>query len=148
MALESDQTQEKVVLTVTGSLAANVTDKTLKFSIRDLEKLGTISFSTTTPWFDGQVLFEGGSFKKLFEYIKPQGNLLEVIALNDYVITIPIDDLVNNDAILAVKRNGQYMSIQDKGPLFIVYPYDSQMRLKNQIYYTRSVWQVYKFIIR
>lgn len=32
--------------------------------------------------------------------------------------------------------NGQYMRIRDKGPLFIVYPYDSSAELQNQIYYS------------
>ncbi|SSM38352.1 oxidoreductase [Klebsiella pneumoniae] len=34
-----------------------------------------------------------------------------------------------------------------KGPLFIVYPYDSSAELQNQIYYSRSAWQVSKMII-
>ncbi|MDU1358477.1 MAG: oxidoreductase, partial [Citrobacter freundii] len=36
----------------------------------------------------------------------------------------------------------KYMRIRDKGPLFIVYPYDSMPELNNQIYYSRSAWQV------
>lgn len=36
------------------------------------------------------------------------------------------------------------MAIRDKGPLFIVYPYDSDSQLQNQLYYTRSAWQVAK----
>ena len=39
------------------------------------------------------------------------------------------------------------MRIRDKGPLFIVYPYDSSAGLQNQIYYSRSAWQVSKMII-
>ncbi|EPL7927674.1 TPA: oxidoreductase, partial [Klebsiella pneumoniae] len=49
--------------------------------------------------------------------------------------------------IMALKMNGQYMRIRDKGPLFIVYPYDSSAELQNQIYYSRSAWQVSKMII-
>ncbi|HBQ6508802.1 TPA: oxidoreductase, partial [Klebsiella variicola subsp. variicola] len=45
------------------------------------------------------------------------------------------------------KMNGEYMRVRDKGPLFIVYPYDSSTELQNQIYYSRSAWQVSKIII-
>ncbi|MCC2664519.1 MAG: oxidoreductase, partial [Geminicoccaceae bacterium] len=42
--------------------------------------------------------------------------------------------------ILALKRDGAYMPVRDKGPLFIVYPYDSSPELKHQNYYSRSAW--------
>ncbi|EPO9964680.1 oxidoreductase, partial [Enterobacter roggenkampii] len=51
------------------------------------------------------------------------------------------------NAILALKVNGEYMRIRDKGPSFIVYPYDSLPELNNQIYYSRSAWQVSKMKI-
>jgi hypothetical protein len=37
--------------------------------------------------------------------------------------------------------------VRDKGPLFIVYPYDSKPELKSQTYYGRSAWQLAKLII-
>ena len=67
--------------------------------------------------------------------------------LNDYTTIIPIDDFYKFPVIMALKMNGQYMRIRDKGPLFIVYPYDSSAELQNQIYYSRSAWQVSKMII-
>jgi hypothetical protein len=50
--------------------------------------------------------------------------------------------------ILAIKRNGEYMSVRDKGPLFVIYPYDSSPDLKSQTYYARSAWQVAKIDVR
>ena len=34
------------------------------------------------------------------------------------------------------------MPVRDKGPFFVIYPYDSKPELKSQVYYARSVWQV------
>ena len=34
------------------------------------------------------------------------------------------------------------MPIRDKGPLFIVYPFDSQSLLRSERYYSRSAWQL------
>jgi hypothetical protein len=39
------------------------------------------------------------------------------------------------------------MPVRDKGPLFIVYPYDSDTRLQSQTYYSRSAWQVCKLLV-
>ena len=47
-----------------------------------------------------------------------------------------------------MKRNGEYMPIRDKGPLFIIYPYDGNPELKNQKYYSRSVWQVARIDVK
>ena len=76
-----------------------------------------------------------------------QGHTVTAIALNDYVTTIPIEDFAKYGAILALKRDGTYMSVRDKGPLFIVYPYDSNPDLQSQTYFGRSAWQVMKLII-
>jgi hypothetical protein len=41
-----------------------------------------------------------------------------------------------------MKRNGEYMPVRDKGPLFVVYPFDSDPALRNQRYYGRCAWQL------
>ncbi len=49
---------------------------------------------------------------------------------------------------LEMLGRGQYMTPRDKGPLFIVYPYDSNPDLKNQKFYSRSVWQVARIEVK
>jgi hypothetical protein len=71
-----------------------------------------------------------------------------VTALNDYSTEIPISDLSDHNVILSLKRNGEYMPVSDKGPLFIIYPFDSKPELKSQTYYGRSAWQVAKISVR
>ena len=71
----------------------------------------------------------------------------DTAVFDDYTTIVPIDDFHKFPVILALKMNGEYMRIRDKGPLFIVYPYDSSPELQNQIYYSRSAWQVSKIII-
>jgi hypothetical protein len=71
-----------------------------------------------------------------------------VTALNDYSSDIPFSDIAKYNVILATKQNGQYMSVRDKGPLFIVYPFDSDPELKHQTYYGRSVWQVSRITVK
>ena len=73
---------------------------------------------------------------------------MTVIALNDYSTEIPIKDFADYNVIIALKRDGEYMSVRDKGPLFIIYPFDAKPELKSQTYYGRSAWQVAKIIVK
>ncbi len=41
-----------------------------------------------------------------------------------------------------MKLNDQPMSVRDKGPLFLVYPFDLNPELYNEKYFSRSVWQI------
>jgi hypothetical protein len=50
--------------------------------------------------------------------------------------------------MLALKRDGQYMPVSDKGPIFIIYPFDSDAALKAQVYYKRSAWQVARIEVK
>ena len=58
-----------------------------------------------------------------------------------------MEDLAIHRPILALKRNGQYMPIRDKGPLFIMYDYDSNPQLRSQTFYGRSAWQVKSLVV-
>ena len=34
------------------------------------------------------------------------------------------------------------MAVRDKGPLFIIYPFDQHAELRNPVYYSRCAWQL------
>jgi hypothetical protein len=75
------------------------------------------------------------------------GETVVAAALNDYETKIPMSDFAQFGVLLALKRNGEYMPVREKGPLFIVYPYDSNSELKSQQYYGRSAWQLSRLSI-
>ena len=68
--------------------------------------------------------------------------MLRVTALNDYVTEIPVADFRDNPVILATAIDGKSLSVREKGPIFIIYPFDEQPSLNNETYYGRSAWQV------
>jgi hypothetical protein len=43
---------------------------------------------------------------------------------------------------VAYLRNGAEMSMRDKGPLWIVYPYDAKPDYQSELIYSRSIWQL------
>ncbi|EIQ80679.1 hypothetical protein SF123566_7916 [Shigella flexneri 1235-66] len=124
----------KVLLTVSGNIENTNEDGKAVFDITSLENLGAVSFQTSSPWYNGRTTFTGISLQKLMDYVGAKGSVVKVTALNDYTTVIPLSDFKKYNVILALKINGEYMRIRDKGPLFIVYPYDSIPELNNQIF--------------
>jgi len=139
---------EKPILTVSGKISTTNKDNTAQFDRAMLEAIGMETVETTTPWYTGAVKFEGVSLDKLMKHIGASGERAVFVALNDYSSEIPVEDFAKHNVILALKRNGEYMPVRDKGPLFVIYPFDSKPELKNQTFYGRSVWQVAKIVVK
>lgn len=132
----------KVVLTVSGKLGApNRGDKAV-FDLAMLEALPQKTFTTMTPWEKAPVKFTGPLLRDVLAAVKAQGHTLKAVALNDYKITIPLDDTTKFDMVLAHRMNDQPIPVRTKGPLFVVYPFDSNPVLQNTVYYERSIWQL------
>jgi hypothetical protein len=138
----------KPILVISGKINPTDQSNSVQFDRAALEALGVVSLETNTPWYKGPVKFEGVSLDQLMQAVGAKGDRVDVVALNDYSIEIPIEDFAKYHAILALKRDGEYMTVRDKGPLFIVYPYDQNPELKSQKFYSRSAWQVAKIIVK
>jgi len=134
--------KDKPILEIAGSIGTTNKDGAAVFDREMLESLGMETITTTTPWHKGSVTFEGVPMAKVMELVGAKGKTVKALALNDYVTQIPMEDFAKFGVILALKRDGEYMPVRDKGPLFIVYPYDSRPELKSQTYYGRSAWQL------
>ena len=57
-------------------------------------------------------------------------------------LDIPFDDAQRHDMIIARLLDGKPMAVRDKGPLFIIYPFDARPELRNTMYFSRSAWQL------
>jgi hypothetical protein len=111
-------------------------------SVADLEAMPKRSFRTRTPWDDAASEYEGVPLKALFDAIGAKGDKVVVAALNGFMASIPLDEAERHDVILAYRRDGAYMPVRAKGPLFIVYNYDAQPAKMTEQQLARSVWQV------
>ncbi|MDF2120211.1 molybdopterin-dependent oxidoreductase [Roseiarcaceae bacterium H3SJ34-1] len=138
----------KPILRITGKISRRNDNDAAVFDGAMLESLGMVSFETMTPWYTDKVMFEGVPMAKLLASVGASGDRVRVTALNDYTSEIPVEDFEKYGVILALKRNGQYMPVSDKGPLFIVYPFDAVPELKSQKFYSRSAWQVARMEVR
>ncbi|ACM38696.1 MULTISPECIES: oxidoreductase [Rhizobium/Agrobacterium group] len=137
----------KPILVISGNIENRNTAEGAAFDLGMLEAIGSTVIKTANPWYEGRTAFEGVPLKKLMDFVGAKGTKVTAVALNDYVTTIPLDDFNRFNVLLAFKRDENYMPVRDKGPLFIVYPYDSDQQLQSQVYYMRSAWQVSKLIV-
>jgi hypothetical protein len=136
------------ILVVSGNIANTNDGETASFDLAMLEEIGTVKLTTATPWYTGVVEFEGVPMQALMDTVGAEGTELVAVALNDYRSTIPMSDFEEYQVVLAIRRNGELMPIRDKGPLFIIYPFDSADELRTETYYSRAVWQVKELVVR
>lgn len=131
-----------VVLTVTGKIGNVNSEGAALFDLPMLEALASRKSTVETPWYPGKVSFEGPLGSALLDAVGAKGTKLKVVALNDYAAEIPAEDFRKWPVILATKLDGKPMSVREKGPIFVVYPFDADPSLFNEQYFSRSVWQV------
>jgi hypothetical protein len=140
--------KEAVILTVSGKIGVFNVGQTAQFDRPMIEALGMTSFKTKTPWYDNPVVFEGVRMDKLMTTVGAMGSTVTATALNDYTTELPVSDFARYGTLLALKRDGDYMPVRDKGPLWIVYPYDSDPTLGRPPFTSRSAWQVRQLVIK
>ena len=132
----------EVVLTVSGQLDTTNSNGFAKFDLAMLRKLGGTTIKTSTRWTAGQQTFVGVELSKLLGFLGIKRGTLRASAINDYSVDIPVSDAVEGGPIIAYSLNGMTMSIREKGPLWIIYPYDSKEEYQTEKVYSRSIWQL------
>lgn len=131
-----------VILTISGALVHTNEQGAAQFDLAMLEALPQRLTETETPWHEGVQQFSGPRLIDLMERVGASGAQLRFVAVNDYAASMPWSDIVDHPVILATRNNGAEMHLRDKGPLFVIYPFDEVPTLRNEVYYSRSVWQV------
>jgi hypothetical protein len=92
--------------------------------------------------------YEGVLLRDLLKTVEANGTVLSIAALNDYSADMDVADTQSIDVILAFKRNGKYMPVREKGPLFVVFPFSDRPSLKVQQRFAQSVWQVSRITVK
>lgn len=130
------------VLTLHGRVRNTNDGKRAHFDMAMLAALPQITFRTRTPWYTQPRQFTGPLLRDVLSASGAQGSSLRLLALNDYQVEMPMDDPMRYDVIIARLLDDKPMAVRDKGPLFIMYPFDAQPELRSAVYYGRSAWQL------
>jgi hypothetical protein len=143
----------KVILSVTGgAVGAGANDNgAASFDLAMLQKLPAQTFSTKTPWFPQARKFTGVSLQAVLDAMGAAGvqpASVNAIALNDYRVDIPLEDFTKHRAMLAYWVDDKPMTVREKGPLIIIYPFDDEPELRNALHYSRAIWQLRSLELR
>lgn len=122
-------------------------ERSIEVSDAQIADLPQVAFETTTPWDAVARRFEGPTLKSVLEAVNAEVSNLTLVALNDYKIQIPAEHIKENWPIVARLRDGAAMSVRDKGPYWVLFPFDSDKELQNELYYSFSIWQMAKIIV-
>ncbi|WP_108814105.1 molybdopterin-dependent oxidoreductase [Loktanella sp. Alg231-35] len=133
-----------VILTLSSTTQPDVMTE---FTLVELEALGEGQFTTTTIWTTGPQTFSGISLDVFLASQGIESGTILASAINDYTVEIPVSDATDDGPMIAYRLNGEEMSIRDKGPLWIVYPYDSKTDYQAEVIYSRSIWQLDRITI-
>ncbi len=137
-----DMPKGPVILVISGKVAQTNQDGKALLDMAMLRALPQHTFTTQTVWDKRPVKFSGPRLRDLLKHVKASGTELKAIAMNDYAVTVPMADADQFDVILAIRMNDREISPRTKGPLFLVYPFDSHPTLKQKVYEERSIWQL------
>lgn len=132
----------QVILTVSGNIRLTNGDGIAQFDRAMLDALPQRTTTTATPWLEGTHSFSGPIGAAILDAVGATGQTIQVVALNDYSADVPALDIQELDVVFATAMDGQTLSVRDKGPLFLIYPFDERPDLFNEVYFGRSVWQI------
>ncbi|MHA7878868.1 MAG: putative pterin-binding protein [Saccharospirillum sp.] len=116
------------------------------FTQQQLLSLNPAELTTETPWTDGEQRFEGIYLTDLLAQAGIETGALAATALNGYSVDIPIEAAIAARAFIAVKANGDFMRVRDKGPFWIVFPWSAQSELETRTVRAWSIWQLVELV--
>ena len=132
-------------------LLSIVNSKQSEYPIRltdaDLLALPQISFTTSTPWTETALTFSGPTLSSVLQYYNITDGQLNLVAVNRYEIEVPWDYVEKSSPIIANRINGEAFTVREKGPLWVVFPFDSDERYTSFLVHSMSVWQLIRIEI-
>lgn len=132
----------EALLTVSGAITQPNADGALVLDQALIDSLPQHEFTTSTIWTEGKATYSGVLLRDLLAVAGATGTTVTLTALNDYQITMPAADAAEDGPILATRVDGKPMSVRDKGPVWLVYPYDENPAYRSEQTYARSIWQL------
>jgi len=140
-SLTADETATPL-LTISGDVTLADGNDILVLDRDALAVLPATTFETSTIWTDGVHTFTGVALADLAAELGVENGQFLATAINDYTVEIPYSDAVEGGPIIAYLMDGEEMSVRDKGPLWVIYPYDSDADFRSEVIYSRSIWQL------
>lgn len=112
------------------------------FTDADLMALPQVTFSTSTIWTNTVAQFSGPSLATVLDAAGARDGQLRMTAINDYKVDMPRARVEPSAPIIANRIDGAPFGIRDKGPLWLIFPFDADARFQTEEVYSFSIWQL------
>jgi len=121
-----------------------------RFNLKHLEALPQSTLTLELPkslGIPGPHRWQGVSLGDLLKLSGNTGQSIRLQALNGYYVTLPTSDIERYNPLLAYRRGDNILSVREKGPFILIYPFHKFRTLNQQLYINRSIWQVHEIHI-
>jgi hypothetical protein len=122
-------------------LTLKLSDKVINLSYEDMLEFTPIEHTMSNMWIEKTTTYTGVKLSAILEKYKITNEWLQLTALNEYSIKVPIVD-ADKGAFIVYLIDGKQMKIRDNGPLWLLYPFNENSALDIDIYHNRSIWQL------
>ena len=138
----------EILLTVSGNISTKNHTDGAAFDLQMLEAMPVTTFVTETPWTEGPNKFSGVRLKYLLETVGAKSKSMKMTAEDGYIFELDMGFDDKYPVIIAYKKNDDYMSLRELGPLWVMLPFDDFPELQTETYRAASVWQLTRLEIR
>jgi hypothetical protein len=106
-----------------------------------LASLPAVEITTATPW-TGQARFAGPLLTEVLRTLDARASKVSLIALDDYKVDLSIADILKYQPIIAIRMNDKPIPPRERGPFWLMFPFDNHAELRNDAWYFRAIWQI------
>lgn len=140
---------DEPILTVTGLIGTTNIDDKIVMDRTTIEQVGLVEYATTDPTEKKVITFRGVLMRDLLDLwqVPESAETMQLTALNDYQVELPIAELRNYPILFALMADGQYMERNYRGPAMIVYPID-QYDFQDTRIAKKWIWQIEEIEVR
>lgn len=132
----------EVILEVSGAIEFTNANKQAHFDRAMIEALPSGEIVTSNHVINKPATYTGPKLEALLKRLGAKGNTIRITALDEYTTQISRKDIEKYGVLIATHENGKLLTLDDRGPFFVVFPFDENKELQKDHYYNMSVWQV------
>lgn len=132
-----------IILTVTGKIGAKNQGDQIAMDLPALEAVGTAEYAISDPFENRKIVYRGILMRDLLKLwqVDKSAQTLHIVAINDYIVDVPVQEMQEYPVIFALQADGQYMKPDYHGPAMLIYPLDSY-KLDPVATMKKLIWQI------
>ena len=132
-----------VILTVAGAVGKTNHDNKILMDLATIESVGLVEYGVVDPFENRKKLFRGVLMRELLNLwqVDAAATTLDMVALNDYHVDIPIAIMREKPLLFALQDDGKYMRPDYRGPAMLVFPY-GYYKFQRPLFDAYWIWQI------